>query len=103
MDSQLSLFLAHERHDKVRITLVRPVTLVTLGRLVQRIWSYAHRCLVKHAYLNLCGNINGIDEIAGGFTSKVDFRNLLKIMFNLSMLQKASKRRSPNPFIYQLK
>ena len=64
----------------------------------KRIRSYAHRCLVKHVYLNLCGIINGIEEIAGGFTSKVDFRSLLKIMFNLSMLQKASKRRSPNPF-----
>ena len=56
-----------------------------------------------YIYVNLCGIINGIEEIAGGFTSKVDLCSLLKIMFNLSMLQKASKRRSPNPFNYWLK
>ena len=69
----------------------------------KRIRSYAHRCLVKHVYVSLCGIMTGIDEIAGGFTSKVDFRSLLKMMFNLSMLQEASKWRSPNLFIYQLK
>ena len=67
------------------------------------IWSYAHLCLVKHAYLILCLNFNGIDKIAVGFTSKVDYRKSSKIMFKLSMLQKAPKRRSPNPFNYKLK
>ena len=48
-------------------------------------------------------NFNGIDDFAGGFTSKVDYRNSSNIMFKLSMLQKAPKRRSPNTFNYKLK
>ena len=46
---------------------------------------------------------NGFDEIAGGFTSKVDFRKSSKILSMLSMLQKAPNRRSPNPYNYKLK
>ena len=45
-------------------------------------------------------NFNGIEEIAGGFTSEVDYGKSSKIMFKLSMPQKAPKRRSPNTIIY---
>ena len=48
-------------------------------------------------------NFNRIDEIAGGFTFQVDYRKSSQIMFKLSMLQKAPKRRSPNTFNYKLK
>ena len=51
----------------------------------------------------LCRNFNGIDEIAGGFTWFVDDRKWWKILMNLSMLQKAPNRRSPNPYNYKLK
>ena len=68
-----------------------------------RIWSYAHRCLVNLAYRCFCVNFNGIDEIALGFNSKVEYRKSSNIMFKLSMLQKVPKRRSPNLFNYKLK
>ena len=48
-------------------------------------------------------NFNGIDDFAGGFTLKVDYWNSSNIMFKLSMLQKAPKRRSPNTFNYKFK
>ena len=51
---------------------------------------------MNHAYLNVCVNINGIDEIAVGFTSKVEYRKSSIIMVKLSILQEAPKRRSPN-------
>ena len=60
------------------------------------IWSYAHRCLVNVAPLFFYKKINGIDKIKGGFMYKVDYRKSSKIMFKLSMPQKAPKRRSPN-------
>jgi len=41
----------------VRIAFVGLATLVTLGSLVQCIWSYAHRCLLKRAYPNRCLNL----------------------------------------------
>ena len=69
----------------------------------QRIWSYAHRCLVHHVYSFFFVNFNGIDDFAGGFTFKVDYWNSSNIMFKLSMLQKAPKRRSPNTFNYKFK
>ena len=40
--------------------------------------------------------INGIDKIKGGFMYKVDYKKSSKIMFKLSMPQRAPKRRSPN-------
>ena len=55
--------------------------------------------MVNNAAFVLCRNFNGFDEIAGEFTSKVDFRKSSKILSMLSMLQKASKRRSPNLLI----
>ena len=70
---------------------------------LKRIWSYVHRRLVTSAYLNLCLNFNGIDQIAEGFTFKLDDRKSSKILLKLSMLQKAPKRRSPNHCKYKLK
>ena len=46
---------------------------------------------------------NGINEIAGGFTSKVNYRKSSQTMFKLNMLQKAPKWRSPNLYNYQFK
>ena len=50
-----------------------------------------------------CVDFGRIDEIAGGFPSQVDFKEASRFMFELNMLQKAPKRRSPNPFNYTLK
>ena len=72
-------------------------------KVLKRIWSDAHRCFVKMASLFVGLRFNGIDKIAGGFTSKVDDRKSSKIQFISSMLQKAPKRRSPNPYNYKLK
>ena len=72
-------------------------------KVLKRIWSYAHRCFVKIASLFFGLRFNGIDKIAGRFTSKVDDRKSSKIQFISSMLQKAPKRRSPNPYNYKLK
>ena len=41
-------------------------------------------------------NFNGIHEIEGGFTSKVEYRQSSIIMVKLCMLQEALNRRSPN-------
>ena len=60
--------------DRVRITLARLptlVTLVSLAWLVVRIWSYAHRCLVKHAYLSLCLKLKSCFHITSFFTRGV--------------------------------
>ena len=43
-----------------------------------------------------CVNFVRIDKIKWGFMYKVDYGKSSKIMFKLSMLQKAPKRRSPN-------
>ena len=57
----------------------------------------------QYCFLILCLHFIGIDKIAGRFTSKVDDRKSSKIQFISSMLQKAPKRRSPNPYNYKLK
>ena len=41
--------------------------------------------------LIFCVDFNGIDEIARGFTSRVDYRKSSNIMFKLIMLQKARR------------
>ena len=51
---------------------------------------------MNFAYDFFCVNFNGIHEIDGGFTSKVEYRKSSIIMFKLSVLQEAPKRRSPN-------
>ena len=51
---------------------------------------------MNFAYGFFCVNVNGIHEIEGGFTSKVEYRKSSIIMVKLSILQEAPKRRSPN-------
>ena len=46
-----------------------------------------------------CVVLKGIDDFEKGFMYKVDYRKSSKIMFTLSMPQKAPKRRSPNTVI----
>ena len=71
--------------------------------------AYTHLELRSPMFGELCLSFfffvkfNGIDEIAGGFTSQVEYRKLSNIMCKLSMLQKVPTRRSPNLFIYKLK
>ena len=51
---------------------------------------------MNFAYVFLCAYFNGIHEIDGGFTSKVEYRQSSIIMVKLCMLQEALNRRSPN-------
>ena len=51
----------------------------------------------------LCWNFNGMGEIAGGFTSKVEKWKSSKIVLKSGMRRKAPKRESRNPFNYKLK
>ena len=51
---------------------------------------------MNFAYVFFYVNFNGIHEIEGGFTSKVEYRQSSIIMVKLSMLQEALNRRSPN-------
>ena len=68
----------------------------SIWKVLNGIWTYAHRCLPKNASLISSPTFNGMDKVVWRFIAKADRRKSSKINLNLSMPKRTPKRRSPN-------